>query len=164
MNPLLKSREVAYYLGDSGRQRAVRLARGGRARRPRAPPTRARRSSRSTDPDLGALLAGRRPRPTWADRADGDDDAVILYTSGTTGQPKGAELTHANLTRNAELTAQTLLEPGPGRRGHGLPAAVPRLRADLRAERGGDAGGGTLTLLPRFDPGKALEHHRATTR
>lgn len=30
-----------------------------------------------------------------------DDTAVILYTSGTTGEPKGAELTHANMALNA---------------------------------------------------------------
>ena len=34
-----------------------------------------------------------------------EDTAVILYTSGTTGKPKGAELTHANLSKNAEVTA-----------------------------------------------------------
>jgi long-chain acyl-CoA synthetase len=39
---------------------------------------------------------------------------VILYTSGTTGTPKGAELTHANLARNAELAAVTMLNAGPG--------------------------------------------------
>ena len=92
---------------------------------------------------------------TRAERAD-DDDAVILYTSGTTGQPKGAELTHANLTRNAELTAQTLLSAGPDDVVMGcLPLFhVFGLTCGLNATV---VGGATLTLLPRFDPGKALE-------
>jgi long-chain acyl-CoA synthetase len=40
------------------------------------------------------------PHPTAA-----DDTAVVLYTSGTTGRPKGAELTHANLLSNARAAA-----------------------------------------------------------
>jgi len=35
-----------------------------------------------------------------------DDTAVILYTSGTTGKPKGAELTHLNVTMNVAVSAQ----------------------------------------------------------
>jgi long-chain acyl-CoA synthetase len=41
-----------------------------------------------------AAAAARRP----------GDTAVIVYTSGTTGEPKGAELTHGNLTHNARAT------------------------------------------------------------
>ncbi len=81
---------------------------------------------------------------------------MILYTSGTTGRPKGAELTHAGLSRNAELTAATLLNVNPGDVTMGcLPLFhVFGLTCGLNATI---VGGGTLTLLPRFDAGKALE-------
>jgi long-chain acyl-CoA synthetase len=154
MNPLLKSREVAYYLGDSGAKilfawhaAAAEAAKG-------AAETGAR-VIEVNEPDLAALLAGLAPVPASTDQA-GDDDAVILYTSGTTGRPKGAELTHAGLTRNAELTAATLLNAGPDDVVMGcLPLFhVFGLTCGLNATI---IGGGTLTLLPRFDPGKALE-------
>lgn len=40
------------------------------------------------------------------------DTAVILYTGGTTGQPKGAELTHSNMVLNA-LSADRLFDSTP---------------------------------------------------
>ncbi|MFB6517721.1 long-chain fatty acid--CoA ligase [Streptomyces sp. NPDC056401] len=43
----------------------------------------------------------------------GEDTAVILYTSGTTGRPKGALLTHANLVMNASVCAQDLFALTP---------------------------------------------------
>jgi long-chain acyl-CoA synthetase len=80
---------------------------------------------------------------------------VILYTSGTTGTPKGAELTHANLRRNADL-ALGLFDLGSEAVTLG---ALPLFHSfgqtcGLNATI---AAGGTLTLIPRFDPGKALE-------
>jgi long-chain acyl-CoA synthetase len=152
MNPLLKSREVAYYLGDSGAKVlfAWHAAAGEAAKG--AADTGAR-VIEVNNPLLA--LDGPDPVQGTADRGD-DDDAVILYTSGTTGRPKGAELTHANLTRNAELTATTLLKSSTGDVVMGcLPLFhVFGLTCGLNATV---ASGSTLTLLPRFDPGKALE-------
>ena len=154
MNPLLKSREVAYHLGDSGARvlfawHAVAGEAGKGAAETGA------QVVEVTEPALCSLLAGFAPVPAGVERV-GDDDAVILYTSGTTGRPKGAELTHAGLARNARLTAATLLYAGPGDVVMGcLPLFhVFGLTCALNATI---TGGGTLTLLPRFDPAAALE-------
>ena len=152
MNPLLKSREVAYYLGDSGAKVlfAWHAAAGEAAKGAADTGTRV---IEVNNPLLA--LADPDPARSTADRGD-DDDAVILYTSGTTGRPKGAELTHANLTRNAELTATTLLKSSTGDVVMGcLPLFhVFGLTCGLNATV---TAGSPLTLLPRFDPGKALE-------
>jgi long-chain acyl-CoA synthetase len=154
MNPLLKSREVAYYLGDSGAKVLLAWHEAAGEAAKGAAGTGAR-VIEVDELDLAGLLAGLVPVPPSTDQADGDD-AVILYTSGTTGRPKGAELTHANLTRNAELTAATMLNAGPGDVVMGcLPLFhVFGLTCGLNATI---VGGGTLTLLPRFDAGKALD-------
>ena len=55
---------------------------------------------------FAAALAEHEPTPGLADTEE-DDTAVILYTSGTTGKPKGAELTHSNLFLNAASSSRT---------------------------------------------------------
>ncbi len=153
MNPLLKSREIAFYLGDSGAKVllawhavAAEAAMGAAAAGVQV--------IKVDEPDAAGLLAGLTAVPARPARAA--DDAVILYTSGTTGRPKGAELTHAGLTRNAALTATTLIAAEPGQVVMGcLPLFhVFGLTCALNASI---AGGSALTLLPRFDPGRALE-------
>ncbi len=108
MNPLLKSREVAYYLGDSG-ARVVLAWQAAAGEAAKGAADAGTEAITVESPDLAGLLAGHEPATADPGRHD-HDDAVILYTSGTTGRPKGAELTHAGLTRNAELTARTLLK------------------------------------------------------
>ena len=65
--------------------------------------------------DAAALTAGldrTRPLTGFADRRD-DDLAALVYTSGTTGRPKGAMLTHGNLASNAlTLNEAWAFEPG----------------------------------------------------
>jgi long-chain acyl-CoA synthetase len=89
------------------------------------------------------------------ERAD-SDTAVILYTSGTTGKPKGAELTHANLSSNARVAAESLLELGPD---DVILGSLPLFHAfgQTCALNTAVLCGATLTLIPRFDPAKALE-------
>ncbi len=89
------------------------------------------------------------------ERAD-DDTAVILYTSGTTGTPKGAELTHANLYENAQVTATTLFEFSAD---DVVLGALPLFHVfgQTCAMNAGVYAGSLLTLLPRFDPAKGLE-------
>jgi len=56
---------------------------------------------------LDALLLGRKPTP--AEEVSPDDMAILMYTSGTTGNAKGAMLLHRNITSNA-LTALKVVD------------------------------------------------------
>jgi len=154
MNPLLKSREVAYYLGDSGAKVVLAWqAAAGEAAKGAADA--GAEAIAVEAPDMAGLLAGY--QPAWPEHGRQDqDDAVILYTSGTTGRPKGAELTHAGLVRNAEISGRTLFDVGPDDVIMGcLPLFhVFGLTCGLNVSV---ATGATLTLLPRFDPAKALD-------
>ena len=111
---------------------------------------------------LGSALAGKAPRfETVATQAT--DTAVILYTSGTTGQPKGAELSHANMVMNA-LTCWRLF----GTVDHDVHlVTLPLFHSFGQTVQmnAGLGGGATLVLLPRFDAGTTLalmERERVT--
>ncbi|HLN78979.1 MAG TPA: long-chain fatty acid--CoA ligase [Nocardioidaceae bacterium] len=84
------------------------------------------------------------------------DTAVILYTSGTTGQPKGAELTHSNMVMNA-LTCNRLF--GSLQTVHDTHLLTLPLFHSFGQTVNMNAGfstGSTLVLLPRFDADQAI--------
>ncbi|MFE7223926.1 long-chain fatty acid--CoA ligase [Nocardioides sp. NPDC057577] len=152
MNPLLKAREIEFYLEDSG----ARFLFVGEELKDEAYAAAASHGVQAVTvapgtTHLPAAETTSRPVPRRP-----SDTAVILYTSGTTGRPKGAELTHDNLGGNAALTRDTLVEIGPEDVVMGcLPLFhVFGLTCGLNAAV---QAGACLTLIPRFDATAALE-------
>jgi long-chain acyl-CoA synthetase len=83
------------------------------------------------------------------------DTAVILYTSGTTGRPKGAELTHSNMVNNALVAHRTL-----GQHPHDVHlVTLPLFHSFGQSVQMNNGFGSraTLVLLPRFEAAAALE-------
>jgi long-chain acyl-CoA synthetase len=105
---------------------------------------------------LGQALVGH--APVFETReVDDDDTAVILYTSGTTGQPKGAELMHRNMISNA-MTSDALFGADVDNPDT-LLCVLPLFHSfgQTVIMNAGFAFGGTVVLLPRFEAGPALE-------
>ncbi|MFJ2092812.1 long-chain fatty acid--CoA ligase [Streptomyces sp. NPDC087901] len=170
LNVLLKSREIAYHLADS-EARAFFCFEGG-ADLPMgqegwsgfgeapgcedfflmtASPT--GHSPIAGAETLTSALAGRSSDfETVA--TEPSDTAVILYTSGTTGRPKGAELSHSNLMLNV-TTCHKLF----GEIEHDVHlVALPLFHSfgQVVQMNSGLASQATLVLLPRFDASSAL--------
>ena len=103
-------------------------------------------------PSVGEVLIG--PEDAAADvepvSPNADQVAVLIYTSGTSGSPKGVMLTHANVAFVAQ-SAKEMRSIVPGDVTYGvLPMAhVVGLSTQLM---GGLAGGATILLEPRFSP------------
>ena len=172
LNVLLKGREVAYHLGDSGAK--VYLCFQGTEELPIGQEGHAGFQDAAdcehflvitADPGaaspiegaetLGQAMAGQ-PGTFDTVATDEDDTAVILYTSGTTGQPKGAELRHRNMRDNAlagkELFGADRENPDT------LLCVLPLFHSfgQTVIQNGGFAFGGTVVMLPRFEAGPAL--------
>ncbi|MDQ0821427.1 fatty-acyl-CoA synthase [Arthrobacter sp. V4I6] len=125
------------------------------------------RDTHSTHASDGAEDYAQARTAASADRIDIrvtlDDTAIILYTSGTTGRPKGAVLTHGNITWNSYnvlvdydvVSSDVALVISPMFHVASLGMAV--VPVFLK--------GGTLLLEPGFNPGRALsliEQYKAT--
>jgi long-chain acyl-CoA synthetase len=154
INVLLKGREVRFFLENPGAR--LLLAWHGFAEEAHKGAQEAGAELISVAPgEFEKELGGHEPDRDVADR-DATDTAVILYTSGTTGEPKGAELTHANLRKNAEVSLATLFSIGPE---DVVLGALPLFHTfgQTVCMNCSVLGGACLTFIPRFDPGKALE-------
>jgi long-chain acyl-CoA synthetase len=188
LNPMLKQQEVEYHLRDSGAKAVVALE---DLYRQSIEPVESSTSVEEviTTSELDFLEGQEVPRPLRSmehHRPEGTDDlldlvrryegsepevvspevsdvAFLTYTSGTTGRPKGAMNTHANVAFNSEVY-RTWMQLGPG---DVVLGAAPLFHiTGLIAHLGvALAAGIPLVLAYRFDPQvvlSAIEERRAT--
>ncbi|MFF1359588.1 long-chain fatty acid--CoA ligase [Streptomyces sp. NPDC058297] len=170
LNVLLKGREVAYHLADSGAKAyfcfegTAELLLGQEGWSGFGETTdcehfflmTAAPTEDSPIPGAQTLTAALADQSADSDTVatEAGDTAVILYTSGTTGRPKGAELTHANMAFNA-LTCHKLF----GQAEHDVHLiTLPLFHSFGQTVQmnAGLASRSTLVLLPRFDAKAAL--------
>jgi long-chain acyl-CoA synthetase len=176
LNVLLKPREVAYHLKDSDARALIAFE--GTPELPLGSIAKAACDEAGCSNLLLMTLAADAPSPVAGVSTLGeamraaapgafqtrrrrmDDTAVILYTSGTTGRPKGAELTHANMLLNAAATRDLFLPAMQG----GMAQEVVLITLPLFHStaqtcqmNAGVLGGMRMVLLPRFDPATVLE-------
>ena len=171
LNVLLKPREIAFHLRDSD-AKALFCFQGT----PELPMADAARAAIAVVPSCRQLII--LPMPGSADEPESlarfiggqpatfdtvatrpDDTAVILYTSGTTGHPKGAELTHLNMTVNAMVSSELCAGSHDGHGRHATAVTLPLFHATAQSAQmlAYLHLGGTLVLLPRFEPSALLD-------
>ena len=171
LNVLLKPREIAYHLKDSHAKAC--LAFEGTSELPLGEITKAACAEAScphlvvmpldhtSSPNPGTIGSLMRDAASFhSPRRDQNDTAVILYTSGTTGHPKGAELTHANMVSNA-VSSFDMYQPafaGDDAQSVAL-ITLPLFHSTAQTAQmnAGLYGGFRLVLMPRFEPAAVLE-------
>ncbi len=165
---LAVGREVGYYLNDSDAVALVAWSEYSKAAREGFDEAEDCEHLLLFDEDRGPLTMVDSPGVDPDGECDlaltsSEDTAVILYTSGTTGQPKGAELTHFNMYSNAQFCSEQLLGE-PGRReifgpGDVSLSALPLFHSfgQTSNQNSSIMGGAALSYLERFDPEAALE-------
>ena len=156
LNVLLSAPEVEYHLKDSRARLLIAHplfdapARAG-AQAAGVPVI----SSAGTGENTLAELAAEDPQPALHPTV-ATDTAVILYTSGTTGKPKGAELTHSNLFVNCAVVVPKL---APLRDDEVALAVLPLFHSfgQTCIQNAMIAKGASFSLLPRFTPDDAFQ-------
>ncbi|MFF9625117.1 long-chain fatty acid--CoA ligase [Streptomyces griseosporeus] len=154
LNPLLKSRETEYHLRDCGAALLLEWHAAPGEGTEGAAAAGVRRIA--VEPEaFAALLSGYEPLPGAADVAP-DDIAVLLYTSGTTGRPKGAALTHAGLRHNTEVNVTEVQRLTPD---DVIVGCLPlfHIFGQTCTMNVAVRSGASLTLVPRFDPQTVLD-------
>ena len=163
VHALLKAEEIAYVLRDSGAKvlvcAAALLGEGVKgAELAGVPVLSVLEADGGIDAGvqrLDALAAQAEPITGYEPRQP-TDTAVILYTSGTTGQPKGAQISHLNVLMNVEASVISSFDYGPDDVVLGcLPlfhtfGQTCAMNVTFRV-------GATLVLVPRFDGPGALD-------
>jgi long-chain acyl-CoA synthetase len=171
LNIMLKAREIAYHLKDSHAKAyfafegAPDLPIGDMARAALAEagcPHFILLPNDATAKHEVLTVDGmmRDARAFHSPRRETQDTAVILYTSGTTGHPKGAELTHGNMVTNA-MTCHDMFKPAfeSGAEQDVTLITLPLFHSTAQTAQmnAGFYGGFRLVLMPRFDTAAVLE-------
>ena len=160
VHALLKAEEIEYVLADSGARLLVcaapLLGEGAKGAELAGVPVLGVMDGGDAGVErLDDLAAGTDPVATYLPCEPGET-AVILYTSGTTGKPKGAEISHLNVVMNVAVSAQHSFEIGPDDVVLGCLPLFHTFGQTVCMSTSFYVGA-CVVMLPRFDGAQALQ-------